>query len=61
MESRKTFSVPDCRRCNARAFSPFCGSLNRDEIDLFMKIKKGQLYEKRQTVFYEENACEGVS
>ncbi len=60
MERQATFTSPDCRRCEARACSPFCGNLNADEIDLFMKIKKSHLYEKRQAIFYEGNSCEGV-
>lgn len=60
MERQRAFSAPDCRRCEARACSPFCGNLNADEIDLFMKVKKSHLYEKRQAVFYEGNSCEGI-
>jgi len=60
MERQGSFTGPDCRKCEARACSPFCSNLNADEIDLFMKIKKSHLYEKRQSVFYEGNSCEGV-
>lgn len=60
MQPCKSTIAPDCRHCVVRALTPFCGNLNDVEIDTFMQIKRGHLYEKNQAVFYEGNSCEGI-
>ena len=60
MEFCKESPAPDCQHCVVRALSLFCGDLNEHEINTFMKIKRGHVYEKNQAIFYEGNSYEGI-
>ncbi|MGB3942777.1 MAG: Crp/Fnr family transcriptional regulator [Candidatus Manganitrophaceae bacterium] len=50
----------DCNHCVVRVLSAFCGELNPQEIDLFMKMKRRHVYEKGDAIFYEGNSCAGI-
>lgn len=60
MEPCRKLSDLNCHHCVVRALSPFCGDLNERELDAFMEIKRGHVYEKHQSVFYEGNPSEGI-
>ncbi|MFQ5598111.1 MAG: Crp/Fnr family transcriptional regulator [Nitrospiria bacterium] len=60
MKGSKPVPVPDCRRCEARAISAFCGKLNEDGVGFLSDLKKSQFYKKDQALFYEGNTCDGI-
>lgn len=60
MDPCKKTNATDCSHCVVRVLSSFCGNLNPHEIDTFMKVKRTHLYEKNDTIFYEENSCTGI-
>lgn len=60
MEFCGNFDSPDCYNCVVRTLSSFCGTLDENEINTFMRIKRGHIYEKNQAIFYEGNSSEGM-
>ena len=53
-------STTDCHHCVGRALSPFCGALSMDDVNTFMRIKRGHRYAAGQAIFYEGNPCQGI-
>ncbi len=60
MKTLNALPIIDCRQCQARAQSSFCGLLKDDEINLFMQLKKDHLYQKNQALFYEGHSCDTI-
>jgi CRP/FNR family transcriptional regulator len=60
LDHSKKVSATDCHHCVGRALSPFCGALSADEMNTFMKLKRGHHYSAGQTIFYEGNPCQGI-
>lgn len=60
MDLCKKTNATDCNHCVVRVLSSFCGTLNPQEIDTFMRVKRVHNYEKNDTIFHEETSCAGI-